>query len=61
MKQKKAPTQKKSTLNKPTIQKQKISQSNVRLLRELDQEKKVVAVIVTFVNGSSYDHLFTSV
>lgn len=33
----------------------------VRLLKKLEENKKVVAVIVTFVNGSSYDHLFTSV
>lgn len=26
-----------------------------------DKEKKVVAVIITFCNGSSYDHLFTTV
>lgn len=27
----------------------------------MDKEKKIVAVIVTFMSGASYDHLFTSV
>lgn len=33
----------------------------MNLLKEVDKEKKVVAVIVSFCSGSTYDHLFTSV
>ena len=33
----------------------------VQLLKPLEKDKKVVAVIVTFCSGSSYDHLFTSI
>lgn len=35
--------------------------AGVQLLKPADKNKKVVAVIVTFCSGSSYDHLFTSV
>ena len=35
--------------------------ASIRLMKPIDREKNVVAVIVTFVNGSSYDHLFTTV
>ena len=45
-------------VNKPLLQ---TESAGVRLLKKIDAEKKVVAVIVSFVNGSSYDHLFTSV
>lgn len=35
--------------------------TKVTLLQPLDKEKKVVAVIISFVSGSTYDSLFTSV
>lgn len=31
------------------------------MLRAVDKNKKVVAVIATFVSGQTYDNLFTSV
>ena len=31
------------------------------MLKEKDPEKKVVAVIISFCNGASYDELFTTV
>lgn len=34
---------------------------SVTLLKPADKNKKVVAVIVSFVSGSTYDSLFTSV
>lgn len=36
-------------------------EGGIRLLKPIENGNKVVAVIVSFVNGSSYDHLFTSV
>ena len=33
----------------------------MRVLKKLEEKNKLVAVIVTFVSGCSYDHLFTSV
>ena len=35
--------------------------SSVRVLKKLEEKNKLLAVIVTFVNGVTYDHLFTSV
>jgi hypothetical protein len=35
--------------------------TDVRLIKPIQKDKKVVAVIVTFVSDTSYDHLFTSV
>ena len=34
---------------------------NIRLLKPVQNGKKVVAVIVTFASGFTYDSLFTSV
>lgn len=36
-------------------------QTDIKLVKEVDKEKKIVAVIVSFMSGSSYDNLFTSV
>ena len=34
---------------------------SMRLLKEKEKDKKVVAIIVSFVNSCSYDELFTSI
>ena len=39
----------------------RVKAPSVRLLKKIDSNKKVVAVIISFENGQSYDHLFTSV
>ena len=46
---------------KYSVQPNAAMKASVKLLKAVDKEKKIVAVIVSFVSSNSYDHLFTSV
>lgn len=45
------------------INKKNLTHSNARvqLLKPAEENKKIVAVIISFMEGASYDNLFTSV
>ena len=52
---------KKPTVPQPQPVKPKAINHHIKLIKNLEKDKKVVAVIISFHSQASYDHLFTHV